>query len=326
MKKKNILVITPVKHIMGVYNELKKIGNIIYLPDPKLNELLKIKKDINIIFTNPNKSKIFIGSQVFKKFKNLETICTASTGTVHIDEELALQKKIKVISLKKEIKIIKRISSTAELSFALMISAIRSIPEANKSVNKGEWDYEKFIGRQLNSLKIGVVGYGRLGKLFTKYCLAFGAQLVLYDPYVKKNNKKILQVNSLEKLFTLSDIVALHVHVTGETRGMINSKILNKSHKKIIIVNTSRGELINEKDMIKFLKKNKKAKYYTDVLSDEVLRMHDNKLLKYSNTLMGQKQVFITPHIGGMTNEAQEIAYNHAVKLLKKNLNNSKIK
>ncbi len=322
MRQFNILIITPLKHIETAWVNINKIGNCTYLPDPSLKDLDNINNDYQVIFTNPNKSKIFLGRKIFNKFKNLKIICTASTGTVHIDLKLALKKNIKIISLKNEYKTLKQISSTAELAFALMINKLRYTHDASISVRNGVWDYEKFIGRQINSLKIGIVGYGRLGKMFAQFCLSFGANVYIYDPYKNPRSKKIRKLTNLKKLFMICDVVSLHSHVTENTINFIDKHILSTAKKNLLLVNTARGEIVNESDLVKFLKFNPHAFYATDVLSNETKNKNQNVVLKFAKTRQGIHQTTITPHIGGMTSEAQKIAYNQAVFLLSKEIKN----
>ena len=125
--------------------------------------------DFDAIFTNPNKSKIYIGKEILDKAINLKVISTASTGTNHIDINYAKNKNIKIISLTKDIKTINKISSTAEHAFCLTLASIRNLVPSFDSVKKGNWDYRPFIGRQMNYLNVGIIGYGRLGKMLIKY-------------------------------------------------------------------------------------------------------------------------------------------------------------
>lgn len=310
--KNKILIITPVKHIQGLLNKLTKIGRIRMFENISNTQFNKLKDEYTAIFTNPNKSKIFLGEQNLRKFSKLKVICTASTGTNHIDLNFCKKKNIKIISITKDKKVINRISSTAEFAFALTLSSIRNLIPAYLDVQSRNWDYEKFIGRQMNFLNIGIIGYGRLGKLFHKYCKAFKANVKIYDPFIKNKSKEFI---SIRKLLKDSDLISLHIHSTN------NHKFLNKDKfslmkKGVIIVNTSRGEIIDEKALVTFLKKNKKAKIATDVLSNEIKNKFSSILYKYS--LKNKNQVIITPHIGGMTIEGQEIAYTHAAYKLSK--------
>jgi lactate dehydrogenase-like 2-hydroxyacid dehydrogenase len=310
--KNKILIITPVKHIKGLYKKIKKVGEIRIIENISSAQFLKLKDQYKAIFTNPNKSKIFLGEKHLKKLSKLEIICTASTGTNHIDLHYCKKKKIKVISIMKDKKVINKISSTAELAFALALSSIRNLIPAHLDVQSGNWDYEKFIGRQMNSLNVGIIGYGRLGKLFHRYCKAFKANVKIYDPFITNKLKNFV---SLKTLLKDSDLISLHIHANN------NYKFLNKSKlklmkKSVVIINTSRGEIIDEKAMVAFLKKNKQSKIATDVLFNEIKNKFSSILYKYS--LKNKNQVIITPHIGGMTIEGQKIAYTHAVNKLSK--------
>ena len=304
--KYNILVMTPIKNIAGVYEVLQECGKIIYLEDPTITEVEKIIKGIDIIFTNPNKSKVFIGEDLIKKAKNLKIICTASTGTNHIDIKFAKNQKIKIISLTKEYDTIKKISSTAELAFALTLASLRNLYQGINSVLDNQWNYSNFIGRQMNFLKVGIIGYGRLGSIYASYCKAFGSQVYTYDPYKVVKNKGIKQIDSLDKLLNYSDVISLHLHVNEETQEIINARNLLHMKKDAILINTSRGELINEEDLVNFLSLNPLFKVASDVLSNEIRNKESSPLLAYAKL---SNQVIITPHIGGMTKEAQEIAY-----------------
>jgi phosphoglycerate dehydrogenase-like enzyme len=307
-----ILIITPVHHISGVIQTLRDIGEINCMEDPTSEAVRDCISDYDAIFTNPNKSNVFLGKEIIDRGKRLKVICTASTGTNHIDKQYAADKNIKVLSLTEEREVINKISSTAEHAFALMLTSLRHIPQAYDSVKRGEWDYEPFIGRQLDQLTVGVVGYGRLGSLFANYSQAFGSTVLVYDPHKDVNDGGINQVG-LEELLTKSDVISLHIHVTGETKGMVNEAWLSRMKRDVLLVNTSRGDICNEEDIISFLCDNPGAIYATDVLADEVLHKNTNSLREFA----GQSdQILITPHIGGMTREGQMIAYNHAACLL----------
>lgn len=302
----NILVITAIKHIESLKIKLKKFSKITFLDDPTYAQVIKVIHKYDIIFTNPNKSKVLINKKLIKKAKKLKCVVTASTGVNHIDTKYLTLKKIKLISLTKDFFIIRKISSTAEHALALTMCQVRNVVPASKSVRNGNWDYTKFIGRQFNGLKIGVVGYGRLGAKYSSYVLALKSKIFAYEPFKKIKNKKIKQVKTLKFLFQKCDIISIHVHVSKDTLNMINKTIFQYAKKDLLLVNTSRGEIINELDLINFLKKNKKSKYAADVISNEINNKNKSKILKFSKN---NDQVLITPHIGGMTKEAQSIAY-----------------
>ena len=314
-KQPKVLVITPVKHIAGVPETLENIGYITYMDDPTLSEVIKVASEYDAVFTNPNKSQVFIGRNLIDAAKKLKVICTASTGTNHIDKSYAKEKNIPILALTEEREVIKRITSTAEHAFALTMASLRNVIKSHNKTIQGEWDYTKYIGRQMNYLTVGVIGYGRLGSVYSRYCRAFDSRVLVYDPYKKVEDNDLEQVNNLNLLLEESDVIAIHVHVTSETLGMLDVECFKKMKNDVLIINTSRGEILNELDLVAFLKKTPKAKIATDVLANEIRNRLDSPLLKYAQQ---SDQVVITQHIGGMTREAQEIAYGHAAHRLSK--------
>lgn len=310
--KPKILVITPTGHIDGVNDVLESFAEVSYLDDPSLQEVLEVVHLCDYIFTNPNKSKVFLGKDIFDAAASLKCICTASTGTNHIDKEQAASRDIQILSLTEEREIINKIGSTAELAFALTLASVRKILPSHQGALKGQWDYSKFIGRQMNALTVGVIGFGRLGKFYASFFEPFNSKVVVYDPFKKVNDYE--QMGTLEELVSISDIISLHVHVNEETKNLVDKDLLSFAKPDLLIVNTSRGEVVNENDLIDFLKKNKEAKLATDVLHDEIRNKAISPILNFSKIT---DQILVTQHIGGMTKEAQVIAYGHAAKLLR---------
>jgi D-3-phosphoglycerate dehydrogenase len=317
-KNRNILVITPVRHIAGVSETLESIGKVTYLDDPSPAEVIDVIGEYDAIYTNPNKSKVFIGKEIIDAGRNLKVICTASTGTNHIDKPYVAKKGLPILALTEEREVINRISSTAELAFALTMAGLRHVVRSHNNALAGEWDYTQYIGRQMNGLTIGVIGYGRLGTMYSRYCQAFDSRVLVFDPYKRVDQEGLEQVQDLSELLRLSDVIAIHVHVTDETLGMINAACFKQMKKDVLLVNTSRGDIVNEPDLVEFLRNNLEARVATDVLSDEIRNRLASPLLKYAQQ---SKQVIITQHIGGMSREAQEIAYGHAAKRLQRFFN-----
>jgi D-3-phosphoglycerate dehydrogenase len=319
--KMKIICITPIKNIFGVFERLESMSdNLYYEPDidkDALKTLLKVS-GADYIFTNPNKQNYMLDGDLLQ-FGQLKAICTASTGTNHIDVKYCEEKEIEIISITKDYQVINAITSTAEHTLALMLSLIRKIPTSFHSVRDGNWDWEPYVGRQMNSLTIGIIGYGRLGKLMAKYCDALGMEVLLHDPYVFSfggNIERNKQPVELDELLERSDVISLHVHVTDETREMINKNTISKMVKRPYLINTSRGEIVNEDDIIDALRSEDLQGYATDVIRDEFGDIKNSKLVDESIT--PQNKIIITPHIAGMTKEAQEIAYHWAIDKLEK--------
>jgi D-3-phosphoglycerate dehydrogenase len=301
-----ILCLTPIKHLQGIYEYLETFGNVDYKPDIRNDvdfEFINISK-YDVIFCNPNKQNYKLDEYILKHFNG--TILTASTGLNHIDIDYCNEKGIKVMSHKEDMDLLNELPSTSELAFGLMLSILRNIPSSFEDVKVGGWDYDMHMGHQLNGKTIGIIGYGRLGKMMQTFCNAFGMNVKIYDPYKG--------FNEFDTLVNQSDIISLHVHANDETRHMINKKILVKMKNNSYIVNTSRGEIVNEHDIVDALRSGKLKGYATDVIEDEYGDRHNSPIL---NGVKKGLNIIVTPHVGGMTWEGQQKAYMWSISKLK---------
>jgi lactate dehydrogenase-like 2-hydroxyacid dehydrogenase len=305
----NIAIITPIKHLPGVQKLLESKGNVFYLEEGNKHEVrnLLLTKNIDTILCNPNQQTYKIDKELLEGTQ-VSLINTCSTGMNHIDVNYCINANITIYSLTKDYKLIKQLPSTSELAFGLMLSLLRQIPESKNHTLNYQWDYTQFVGRQVKDLKIGIIGYGRLGKIMDGYCKAFGAQTFIYDPYVN-----VPQI-SLEQMFQECDVISLHVHVTDETKYMISSKLLDLAKKDLYIINTSRGEIVNELDIVKALTAKKLTGYGADVIENEFDDLIKSPIIRAMNE---RKNIILTPHTGGMTIEGQTKAYKWAVNKLK---------
>lgn len=296
------------EHLPTVLDKLREVGELILLGDVAESQLPRRSQRVGAVFTNPNKQSFFMGRDFMDRFPGLRVICSASTGTNHIDTDEAARRGIRVLSLARDFSLLRQITSTAELALALTLSSLRNLQPASDSVKNGEWNYAPFIGRQINSLKIGIIGLGRLGRMYAKFVAPLAEEVYFYDPFVS-DDSGLKRTASLEELFGICDVISVHVHPTNETIGMINRSVLQFAKKDLLLVNTSRGEILNEIDVVDFLSERKEAKVAVDVLANETSNRNSSPLLKYS---FRTDQVLITPHIGGMTREAQSLAFSHA--------------
>lgn len=302
-----ILCITPIKHLDGIYKHLRSFGPVTYLPNLSKVEMQKLNLlNYDVIFCNPNKQNFLLDSETLKNFKG--TILTASTGLNHIDCNFCDKNNIKILSHKNDHdELLKNLPSTAELAFALMSSMLRNIPSSFSDVKKGNWNYDEHMGHQLKDKVIGIIGHGRLGVMMDTYCQAFGMKTIIHDPPKQKNN--------LQKILDNAEIISLHVHVDKNTKNMINSDFLNKIKNNCYIINTSRGEIVNEQDIVESLESGLLKGYATDVITDEYGDRDKSPILKGVKCGLN---IIVTPHVGGMTWEGQKKAYKWSINKLYK--------
>ncbi len=314
-----IAVVTPVSHLDGIIPLIMTKGTpFLYEEASKetVRELL-LSHNIDTIICNPNQQTYKIDKELLEG-TNVKLINTCSTGMNHIDQEYCKSQNITIYSLTKDMELINDLPSTSELAFGLMLSLLRQIPQGQNHVSKYGWDYTQFVGRQIKDLKIGIIGYGRLGKIMEKYCEAFGAKTFIYDPYVTvtksfNGGKAYIPQTSLEQMFQECDVISLHVHVTNETKYMINKKLLGLVQKDLYIINTSRGEIVNELDIVDALDTGKLTGYGTDVVENEFDDLTKSPIIKAMNN---GKNIIAVPHVGGMTIEGQTKAYKWAINKL----------
>lgn len=243
-----------------------------------------------------------VDKKVITSAKNLKIIATAATGTDHINVGLAQKQGIKIISLKGQKEFLKTIPATAELTFGLILALTRQIPSAFASVKKYQWRRPDFKGSDLMGKTLGIIGFGRLGKMVAGFGKAFGMKVIANDPYVKNSEfrKAGIKKVSLAELLKTADVVSIHVNFSEQTRNLISTKELGLMKKTAILINTSRGQLINEKVLLLALKNKKIAGVALDVLVGEnkIGLKNKNPMLEYAKR---NKNLIITPHIGGMT-------------------------
>jgi D-3-phosphoglycerate dehydrogenase / 2-oxoglutarate reductase len=250
--------------------------------------------------------------RMLRKASALKYIVTSTTGLNHIDEKYCHNNDIKVISLKGDTSFLRTITSTAELTWALILNVNRFITPAARAVCSGQWNRDEFIGRDIQGKTIGIIGLGRLGSMIARYGQAFGADIIYFDPHV--TTKRYKRCKTLRDLASESDIVTVHVPLSDDTESLINKSFFRHCKKGAVFINTSRGEIVNEVDLLSALTSNRLSGAGLDVLRDEVGKKNmTGSLIKYAKN---NTNLIITPHIGGATIDAMRKTEEHVVKKL----------
>ncbi len=224
----------------------------------------------------------------------LRVIGRAGVGVDNIDTAAATHRGIVVMNTPGANAV-----AVAELTLGLMIAMGRSIPRANQTMHEGVWDKKSLQGVELRGKTLGIVGCGRIGLEVARRAAAFGMELIGYDPFIapviaRENNITLL---SLDELFKSADYLTLHVGLTTQTEGLINAHSIAIMKPGVRIVNCARGELIVDEALVEGLKSGKIAGAALDVFHREPLK---------DSAYFGLKNVLLSPHIAGATDEAQE--------------------
>jgi D-3-phosphoglycerate dehydrogenase / 2-oxoglutarate reductase len=288
--------------------KLAKIGDVQVIKPSALKQHIA---DADIILISLESK---IDKPLIDKAKKLKIIGTPTTGLDHIDTDYAKTKGIEVISLKGDIKFLEDIDATAEHTIALLLSLIRKIPSAFNSVLNYSWDRKKFMGSELKYKTMGIIGCGRLGKKVAAIAQAFRMNVIYYD----KNPTNGFEFVSKEELLKKSDIISIHLPLEPQTVNYLSKGEFNLIKKGAILINTSRGKIIDEEVLLEALKNKKLAGAAVDVLATENTEYHPktNKLIAYAKE---HDNLIITPHIAGTTQESMHMTAEHIVeKVIKK--------
>jgi D-3-phosphoglycerate dehydrogenase len=273
-------------------------------------ELLKSQKDWNIIVSSPKeyaqhlaqadalvvRSAVQVTPEVLAKAPNLRVIGRAGVGVDNVDLDAATAAGVLVMNTPGGNAV-----SVAEHALAVMLAMARHIAPANASTRSGKWEKKKFLGSELRGKTLGIAGLGSIGREVVKRARAFEMRIVARDPYVTSQIAHDLGVElvSLDDLYGMSDYITLHVSLTPETERMLSRDAFAKMKTGVRIVNIARGELIDDEALREAIASGKVAGAALDVFSTEPPPP--------AYPLFALEPVIATPHIGGSTEEAQEI-------------------
>lgn len=233
-----------------------------------------------------------INKKILENLPKLKKIAKYGVGLDNIDQISIKKKKIKFFYSKSFNK-----RSVAEFSLCLIIFLLRNIKKANDEfISNLTW--LNLDGEEITNKTIGIIGCGNIGKELVKIIKPFSCKVLTYDIKNYKNFNKRYKIKrkSLNYIFKNSDIISLNLPLNIKTRNLIKLKYLKKIKKNSVFINTSRGSIVNEKDLYIFLSSNKSIIYGTDVLADEP-PIYRKKLYKLNN-------FFVTPHMAGTTRQS----------------------
>ena len=232
-------------------------------------------------------------------------IYTPSTGLDHLDLDAIARHGIEVRSIKTEFELLDSITATAELALALMLAVARKIPSAAQAALRGQWARDEFRGTQLSGKTLGVLGVGRLGSMLVDFARGLRMNVIGCDP-APRHRIPDLEYLPYEEMAPHCDVLSIHIHLTPENERFLNASRLNMLKKGTILINTSRGRIIDESALLDALASGRIAGAGLDVIDGEWRDdLEDHQLIRYAQR---HNNVIIVPHIGGVTLESQTAA------------------
>ena len=280
------------------WDALKELGELtVYDRTPKdLPTILERIGDAEIVLEN----KINMSRELMDACPNLRYIGEIATGYNNVDTAAAKEKGITVTNIPAY-----STASVAQLAFALLLEICHHTAHHNDLVHQGEWcscpdtmfyDHTWPI-IELAGKTLGIIGFGQIGQSVARIAKAFGMQVIAYSRTVREEGKALAEYVTLDELLSRSDVISLHCPLFPETKGIINKESIAKMKDGVILLNTSRGPLVNEADLAEALRSGKVYAAGVDVVSEEPMR-EDNPLLT-------APECFITPHMAWMSKEAR---------------------
>ena len=307
--KTKILNMMDVTACPEVLKPLEDIGEVVQLPANQTTLLERIGEFDGFLTSLEVRSD----REMLQRAERLRAIATPSTGTDHIDMVCAAERGIEILSLKNDTEFLGRITATAELAWALLLSTVRRLPWACEAARRGHWARDLYRGHQLSTKTLGILGYGRLGRILADYGRAFRMRVLACDVETREMPEWIEAVD-LDRLLRESDVISIHIHLTESNRGLFDAATLAKMKPGSILINTSRGAIVDEAALVQALENGPLAGAGLDVIEGEWrddLDLHP--LIRYANA---HENLVISPHIGGVTYESQALAIGRTVEKL----------
>ena len=269
--------------------ELNTMGSCIDISneEDKRNKLLNHITDADLVFI---RSATSIDKEAITAAKNLKVIARCGVGLDNVDIIEATQKGIHVTNSPEA-----NIISVAELTVGLIIAGARNVIKGNNTLKAKKWDRSALTGIELHGKTLGFVGFGRVARLVAERMHSFGMDIIFFDPYVEKSTENELKVE-LDELLTKADVVSLHVVKNKETLNLISKEKLALMKQDSIIVNTSRGGVVDEGEVLRLVDEGK--------LFSAALDVYEMEPPEYTTALTGSDAI-TSPHLGASTREAQ---------------------
>ena len=285
-----------------VYKELETIGDCVDISksNSRDKDLANHIKDCEIVVI---RSATKLTKEVLEKAEQLKIIARCGVGIDNVDLDFAKSKSIFVTNSPSA-----NLISVVELTVALIISVSRKLSLADSHLKKGEWNRSQFLGNELYGKTLGIVGFGKAGRLVAERMKSFGMSIVFYDPYVTDWNGSEESIK-LDDLLRTADVVSIHVIKTKDTENLISKDMLDLLKPSSVIINTSRGGVLDEDYLFELLESEKIFGAGLDVYSNEPPKNVD----RYNGL-----NLVTTPHIGASTNEAQLKAGLETIENIKK--------
>ncbi|WP_037574567.1 NAD(P)-dependent oxidoreductase [Sporocytophaga myxococcoides] len=267
-----------------------------YRPSVTRMDLLKIVMNYEGLIV---RSKVKIDKELLDLATNLKIIARAGAGLDQIDIEEVNRRNIKVVNAPEGNR-----DAVGEHAVGMLLSLMNKMQTGDKEVRNRIWKREKNRGYEVGGLTIGIIGYGNMGKAFAKRIKGFGCRVIAYDKYISGYSDEFAQEVSIEDIFNNADVLSLHIPLTEVSRRMVNRKFIANFKKNFWLINTARGEVVQQEDLIEALDSGKIRGAALDVLENEKFETLTSVQKLNLENLVERENILFTPHVAGWTYES----------------------
>lgn len=306
MNRPRVLNMAETDLFPGIWGPLAGLAEVVTVP-ADAQVLADLLPDFDAYFATLHAR---LTADIIRQSPRLKVVATPSTGLDHLDLEAMAACGVALLSLREDTEFLDSITATAEMAWGLLLAVARKLPWSFAAAQRGEWARDRFRGVQLSGQTLGVLGYGRLGRMVAQYGQAFRMRVLACDVRVVAPAPGV-RVVDFDTLLGESDVLSVHIHLTEANRGLLDAGAFARMKPGAILLNTSRGAIIDEEALLAALESGQLGGAGLDVIEGEWREdLAEHPLIRYAAT---HENLVISPHTGGVTLESQRMAIAHMI-------------
>ncbi len=306
-QKLKILAVDPLHPVFMEKLNSEKF-ELVYQPDIAAHEIPDALEGIDILIV---RSKVFVSEALCIKANKLKLVARAGSGLDNLKVDWLDKAGIHVVNTPEA-----NSNAVAEHTLGMLLNLLNNISKGDKEIRNFIWDREGNRGEELSGKTVGIIGFGHTGSAFARTLQGLGVEIMAYDKYKTGFGNESVREVTMQEIFNETDVLSLHIPLTQETTNLVNQHFIQKFKKDFVLLNLSRGGIVVTSDVIQNLENKKIRAFGSDVLRNEQITQLNNQEFEEFQTLLNFKNVILTPHVGGWTQQSyKKISLSLATKI-----------